>query len=327
MPWLGVLVAIVATAAATWLARGLARRFSIVAEPNPIVPQHREPVAYLGGVGLALGLLCALWATADLHLDAVTAGALGMLCLGLLDDLHPLQPLYKFLGQVLIAGIAVALGLGAELTGHLVVDAAIHCFLVVAWVNAVNMTDVCDGLVAGLAAIALLGLFALSGYSNSLALLTAAACLGLLVFNKPVATIYLGDAGSHLLGFVLAAVSIEAIARGNTWQADTAAVLCSGVFIFELIFLVLVRQARGLPWWRGSADHFSLRMQAGPFSLWQTILVAWAGGMLAAVAAMLLARLESAAALSLMGLLALTIAGVTLKLLGWTVDGPQGDPR
>jgi len=327
VPWIGILVAISGAAAATWLTRKLALRFSIVANPNPIVPQHLEPVAYLGGLGLAGGLFCALVVTGGLELDAISVGALGMLLLGLIDDLRPLQPLHKLLAQGLVAATAVAMGLGAAITGHFILDDAIVCFLVVAWVNAVNLTDVCDGLVAGLAAIALLGLFALTGFKDPLAPLAAAACLGFLLFNKPAATIYLGDAGSHLLGFLLAAVSIGAIARGHSWQADLAAVLCSLVFVFELLFLVFVRRSRGLPWWRGSPDHFSLRMQAGPFSRWQTVLLAWTAGTVAAGSALLLPRLSLAAALVLLALLALAVAWVTHKLLQWQVGGPTGGPQ
>jgi UDP-GlcNAc:undecaprenyl-phosphate GlcNAc-1-phosphate transferase len=322
--WLGALLAIVAACGATAAARMLARRFDVVANPNPIVPQHRAPVAYLGGLGLAAGLLLALLATGELPGAAICAGAGGMLVLGLLDDLRPLQPLHKLLAQGLIAAGAVALGLGTAITGHVVLDDAIVCVLVVAWVNAVNLTDVCDGLVAGLAAIALLGLFALTGAGDSLALLAAGACLGFLVFNKPAATIYLGDAGSHLLGFLLAAVSIGAIATGRSWQADLGALLCSGVFVFELLFLVWVRRARGLAWWRGSPDHFSLRLQSGPFSRWQTVLLAWLAGAALAGTAVLLPHVGTAAAGGLLAVVAAAVLWVTRALLRWPVGGPEG---
>jgi len=322
--WLAALLAMAAAWAATAAARTLARRFHVVAKPNPIVPQHQSPVAYLGGPGLAAGLVCALLVTGELPGAEICAGAGGMLLLGLFDDLRPLRPLAKLLGQGLIAAGAVALGLGAPITGHFVLDDALSCVLVVAWVNAVNLTDVCDGLVAGLAAIALLGLFALTGASDYLALLSAGACLGFLVFNKPAATIYLGDAGSHLLGFLLAAVSLRAIAAGHSWQADLGAILCSGVFVFELLFLVFVRRSRGLAWWRGSPDHFSLRMQSGPFSRWQTVLLAWLAGAALAGAALLLPRLGTAAALALLAALAVALRWVTRALLRWPVGGPDG---
>ena len=118
-------VAVLASAVCTLGARQLARRYSIVAAPNPIVPQHREPVAYLGGLGLAGGLLCAFAVSGHWPSNAVLTGAGGMLVLGLIDDLAPLQPKHKLLAQAVVASVAVALGLGAWITGHFVLDDAI----------------------------------------------------------------------------------------------------------------------------------------------------------------------------------------------------------
>lgn len=320
-------IAVLSSAICTLGARQLARHYSIVAAPNPIVPQHREPVAYLGGLGLAGGLLCTFVFTGDWPSVAVLVGGGGMLGLGLLDDLMPLQPLHKLLAQILVAAASVALGLGAGITGHFILDDAIVCALVVAWVNAVNLTDVCDGLVAALAAVGMIGLAALNDFQNPLPLIVAATCLGFLVYNKPAASIYLGDAGAHLLGFIIAALTIEAFTLGQGVVADLGAVLCSSVFIFELLFLVLVRRSKGLPFWRGSPDHFSLRMQAGPFTRRQTVLVATLAAALCAALGWLLPQTSGLMTSLLLALLAITIVWVSYKLLQWPVDAPQGDPR
>jgi UDP-GlcNAc:undecaprenyl-phosphate/decaprenyl-phosphate GlcNAc-1-phosphate transferase len=322
-----LIIAALSSAVCTLGARQLARRYSIVAAPNPIVPQHREPVAYLGGLGLCGGLLCTFLFTGDWPSVAVLVGGGGMLGLGLLDDLIPFQPLYKLLAQTLIASAAVALGLGAWITGHFVLDDAIVCVLIVAWVNAVNLTDVCDGLVAALAAVGMGGLAVLNGFQDPLCLIVAAACLGFLVYNKPAASIYLGDAGSHLLGFLIAALTIEAFASGKGILADLAAVLCSSVFIFELLFLIVVRRSKGLPFWRGSPDHFSLRMQAGPFTRRQTVLTASLAAAVCAAIGWFLPQTSTLVASLLLLLLAVTAAWVSYKLLQWPVDAPKGDPR
>jgi len=320
-------IATLSSVVCTLGARQLARHYSIVAAPNPIVPQHREPVAYLGGLGLCGGLLCTFLFTGDWPSVAVLVGGGGMLGLGLLDDLIPLQPLHKLLAQTVVASASVALGLGAWITGHFVLDDAIVCVLIVAWVNAVNLTDVCDGLVAALTAIGMIGLAALNGFEDPLPLVIAAACLGFLVYNKPAASIYLGDAGSHLLGFLMAALTIEACASGRGVVADLAALLCSFVFIFELIFLIVVRRSKGLPFWRGSPDHFSLRMQAGPFTRRQTVLAASLAATVCAAIGWLLPQVSGLGASLLLLLLALAAAWVSYKLLQWPVDAPKGDPR
>jgi len=250
-----------------------------------------------------------------------------MLALGLIDDLSPLQPKHKLLAQTVVASVAVALGLGAWITGHFVLDDAIVCVLVVSWVNAVNLTDVCDGLVAAVVATSMLGLAAIGGFTSPLPLIVAAACVGFLVFNKPAASIYLGDAGSHLLGFLLAAVTIEVIGRTKGALPDLGAVLCSAVFIFELVFLVLVRRAKGLPWWRGSPDHFSLRMQAGPFTRTETVGVACLAAGSCASLGWLLGQASALTGAGLLALLSIAVVWVSYKLLQWPVDGPHGDPR
>ena len=197
----------------------------------------------------------------------------------------------------------------------------------VSWVNAVNLTDVCDGLVAAVVAVSMVGLATIGGFASPLPLVVAAACLGFLVFNKPAASIYLGDAGSHLLGFLLAALTIEVIAGTRGILADLGAVLCSSVFIFELVFLVLVRRAKGLPWWRGSPDHFSLRMQAGPFTRTETVgMTCLAAGSCVSVG-WLLGQVSMLIGAGLLVLLAGAAAWVSYKLLQWPVDGPHGDPR
>ena len=323
-----LLVATLCAVICTLGVRRLARHFSIVAAPNPIVPQHTEPVAYLGGLGLAGGLLAGWMFSGSWPDPAILVGAGGMLCLGLVDDLRPLRPLPKLLAQGLIAGIAVSLGLNAVITGHAALDTGLVVLLIVTWVNAVNLTDVCDGLVPALTTVSMIGLAVLAGDSSQpLPLLVAAACLGFLVFNKPAASIYLGDAGSHLLGFLLAAVTLDGITRGHGLLVDLGAVLCSGVFLFELGFLVMVRRAKGLPWWRGSPDHFSLRMQAGPFTRTQSVLVASACAGLCVLCGWLLKQASLPVAGALLVLLAVAVAGVTYALLQWPVDGPQGDPR
>lgn len=326
MQWAPAFVGLVMAMLATYLTRAVARKLSIVANPNPIVPQHREPVAYLGGVGLAVGLICGILFSLCRPGFGVVVGGLGMLLLGLVDDLRPFRPVHKLLAQTIIAVVAAALGVSWGLTGNMPLDFTLSAFLILTWVNAVNLTDVCDGLVGGLAAIAFLGLFAIGGFSNPVSALAAVACCGFLVFNKPPASIYLGDAGSHLLGFLLAAISLENMDSGG-WKVGVGTVMCSTVFFFELIFLVVVRAFKGLPWWRGSPDHFSLRLQAGPFTRWQTVLLAWAvGGALSGVGFQM-AHMETQVVFVTLGLVMASALAVTFLLLRWEVPGPQGDSR
>lgn len=203
--------------------------------------------------------------------------------------------------------VTVILGLRARFTGIELVDDAMVVVWLLTLVNAVNLTDVCDGLVASLATVTLAAAaIVLRPHDPSLYLAGSGACAGFLLRNKPPAHIFLGDAGSHLIGFLLASASIEAIASGGAHNLVRGALVC-GVFLFELLFITSVRIWKGLPWWRGSPDHFSLRLQAAGWSRGRLDTVAalsavalsslaWVEPRIGAVPALLLAGGPAAAA-------------------------------
>ncbi len=325
--WAVVVAGAGAGAAGTALVRAIARRTGFVNEPNPIVPQHDRPVAYLGGVGVALGLAAVLaWGAAagePVGLKGLGLGAALFCLLGVVDDARALRPAHKLAAQLVVSAIAVGGGLTAPVTGAPAVDAALSVLWIAGVVNAVNFTDVCDGLVAGLAAV---GLFALAVLVPALqvpALATAGACLGFLLFNRPPATIFLGDAGSHLLGFLLAGGGIVLFRGAPTGSSALAAVLIVAVPAFEFVFLFWVRVRKGLPWWRGSPDHFSLRLQAAGCSRGGTDAIAWGAAALLAGVAVSLESLPPGGRLAVLPLL---VAGAGLsgwKLLPWEVDSPR----
>jgi UDP-GlcNAc:undecaprenyl-phosphate/decaprenyl-phosphate GlcNAc-1-phosphate transferase len=270
---------LVAGALATWLVRRAAWALGIVAAPNPIVPQHTRPVAYLGGTGIAAGAGAVLGVAALSGIPvsllppgderALLLGAIGYLGLGTFDDLRPLRPGPKLAAQL---GLAVAVVAIAD-TGLAVPTLAVAALWLVVVVNAVNLTDVCDGLVGSLAAAALVGVAAIAPAAAPLALLLAAACVGFLAFNRAPASIFLGDGGSHLLGFAIGGLWLAALHGAPSWHLAAAAPLGAGVFLFELVFLVIVRAQRGLPFWRGSPDHLALRLQAAGLGKHKTVAV------------------------------------------------------
>ena len=281
---IALLTGALAGAAATLGARSFAWRFGIVNQPNPIVPQHTRPIAYLGGLAIFCGAAVAL-AVAHLAASvgrATLVGAALYVALGTLDDVRPLAPLPKLCLQIAIAALAVALGLTRAITGVAALDGVLSALWIVAVVNAFNLTDVCDGLVGGIGAVSLLGASLLFAGGGA-ALAVAGASVGFLLWNRPPASIFLGDGGSHLLGFALAATTLL-----DARASLPACALLAGVPLFELCFLVVVRARKGIPWWRGSPDHFALRLQAAGLSKWRTDGIAWIATALLVVIARLL---------------------------------------
>ena len=269
----------------TPVAKVVARKVGAVSHPNPIVPQHQTIVPYFGGLAIAgawalasasLGLL---GRAAPLHsggIDGVLVPAALFLTLGLYDDLHPLTPSSKLLAQTTLAGLATALGTVVHATGVATIDMPLSVVTIVVLVNAFNLTDVCDGLLSGVAATSLLGLSLLAPDTAIALLVLCGATLGFLPYNAPPASIFLGDAGSLLLGFA-AAVGLAAASRaGSPWPAVPGALLITGVPLFETVFITSVRVARGKPWWKGSPDHFAIRLQAAGLSRESTDRVAYA---------------------------------------------------
>jgi UDP-GlcNAc:undecaprenyl-phosphate GlcNAc-1-phosphate transferase len=283
-----ILVAFVAGVLFTWIARAIARWRGIVNHPNPIIPQHTTPVAYLGGAAILLAL-AATFVAAGLFERAgmtwlrslpavpwqVALPAVLFAVMGTADDLLGFSPKRKFALQLALSTLTVWLGAALPLTGNTFIDATLSILWFAVMVNAFNLTDVCDGLLAGIACVMLVAIAFLVPEIAALALVCCGVILGFLVFNFPPASIYLGDGGSHLLGFVCAVLLMAGAQRHPPWPYAASAILVAAVPLFELVFLVVVRARKGKAWWKGSPDHFSLRLQKAGLSRFATDVIAW----------------------------------------------------
>jgi UDP-GlcNAc:undecaprenyl-phosphate/decaprenyl-phosphate GlcNAc-1-phosphate transferase len=328
---------------ATWIWMRVAERLRLLDPPNPLIPQHRRPTAHMGGVAVA----AATYAAIALHLlggdpalrvahaagtSVVLLGGVSFLLLGILDDIFRLSARSKFAGQLLVASFSVASGLIYPFSGIPWIDGPVSGLLVLAAVNAVNLTDVCDGLVAGLAAISLAVGAAMQPELGPWSLAAAGACAGFLVFNAPPARVFLGDAGSHWLGFMLIAamLSMPPVDPPGVHAART--LLLCGVFFFEIALLVVARESRGIPFWQGSPDHLALRLQAAGLSRWRTVALAWTvGAGLAALAFALPALAPAARGSILLGVLGAAVAAHLALLFGMkpprTDRTPSAEPK
>lgn len=315
----------VAGLAITWIVRSVSRQLNLVAHPKEIVPQHRGPVAYTGGVAIAITVMLAtLLAQVAAAQDApliplrvwIPAGL--FLFVGVIDDLRPLHAVLKVILQTTAAISAVLLGLEWHVTGMAMPDRVVTVLWLVLLVNAFNVTDVCDGLVAGLTVIMLA--FALGRTPEPwLALITIGATLGFLAFNRPPATIFLGDGGSHMLGFIVGAtlLSVAPATVHPSWKQPAAVVITCGVVLLEVGLLIYSRTRTGIPWWRGSPHHFSLRLQARGLSRLRTDLVAWSVAVLLCAIAWFLPSISDIMAITVTLAVAVVLAAAGRILLRW----------
>jgi UDP-GlcNAc:undecaprenyl-phosphate GlcNAc-1-phosphate transferase len=317
----------------TPLIRRGAIRYGVVDNPDGRLKQHREPIAYLGGVAVYLAFLFALAFTYDFTKEVLglLLAASIVMALGLFDDLKVLSPGVKLAGQVVAALVLVKAGILIRLTflpdG---VALALTVFWLVGVTNALNLIDVSDGLAAGCAAIAGLFLYIVSLWNGhtTLAMVTLAlvgAALGFLAYNRPPARIFLGDTGSMFLGFMLGALAMSGHYTFRHRWAALAPVVILGVPIFDTLYVMGVRWARGIPLMRGSPDHFAVRMRNNGYRAGVIAATAYGAALLLGGAGLALCLVPAAVAPFLLAALAAVAVVVVLRLrkLG---RGPAASP-
>jgi UDP-GlcNAc:undecaprenyl-phosphate GlcNAc-1-phosphate transferase len=218
------------------------------------------------------------------ELAGIFLGALGMLWVGWLDDKRELRPAAKFAGQFLIAALVAAAG--ARIT--LFVPSQIFSYAVtILWIltviNAFNFMDNMNGLCAGLGAIGACH-FAFIAAGNSqylvalIAFLTFGALLGFLPYNYPRGRAFLGDAGSHLVGYLLAVLAILPhfyTARHPHRLAVVIPLLVLAIPLADLVWVVFLRWRIGQPFYQGDTNHLSHRLVQRGLTQWQAVLVIW----------------------------------------------------
>jgi len=320
---------------------------------------HRNPKPLGGGVGIVLGfalpLIAALIAVHFLQpppdqpgvpwhaywsgIGDETSLAVGILVsalvlhgMGLLDDRKALGPFVKLIVQLAVAAILVvgknmriltfldhALGLGPA------PSIIVTILWIVAITNAFNFLDNMDGLSAGVAAVCASAFFiaTLSIHAwfvaAALALLLGAT-LGFLYFNFPPATIFMGDAGSLVIGFLLGVLSVRAtylppgVSLENSWWSIFAPVIVLALPLYDLVVVSIIRLSRGKSPFVGDTNHFSHRLVARGMSRRTAVLCLYLVAAATSAAAIVLPHVRSSFAAILIFCQTLLILGVVALL-------------
>jgi UDP-GlcNAc:undecaprenyl-phosphate/decaprenyl-phosphate GlcNAc-1-phosphate transferase len=218
------------------------------------------------------------------QLVTILFGAVAMGLLGWIDDKYELRPAAKFAGQVLIAALLAAVGVRITLfVPSLLFSYAITILWIVTVTNAFNFMDNMNGLCGGLGAIGAC-YFALSAAAQGqylVALLALSACgalLGFLPYNFPKATTFLGDSGSHLVGYLLAVLAIlpHFYSKQNpkAW-AVLSPLLILAVPLVDLAWVVILRWRAGSPIYLGDTNHLSHRLVRRGWNHRQAVVIIW----------------------------------------------------
>ncbi|MBS2938761.1 undecaprenyl/decaprenyl-phosphate alpha-N-acetylglucosaminyl 1-phosphate transferase [Nocardioides sp. J2M5] len=347
------LVALSVTYLLTVVAREIALRTGAVAKVRDR-DVHAEPIPYLGGLAM-LGGLCAAYLVAQRlpflsRSDTVVfddagvvllAGAL-VCAVGVLDDIFELDALTKLGGQVLAAGLLVALGVrfwffpGADGTQFVLDDAqgsVLTLIVVIGTMNAVNFVDGLDGLAAGVVGIGAAAFFlycyTLSATNNLTlattgALLSAAlagACAGFLPHNFHPARLFMGDSGSMLLGLVLSASALTLTGQfvgmpttgGNSLFVTVLPVLLPisllMVPIVDLVLAVVRRTRAGRSPMSADKQHLHHRLLEIGHSQRRAVLIMWMWAFTIATGAVIVSLYETDLVWVAVGtMLAITVA-------------------
>jgi len=302
-------IAYLLVGALTPLMRKIAIATDVIDRPNSSHKSHKQPVPYLGGVAIIVGVITVSYATSLVSnftintfwlATSVLGPALLLGLIGLWDDLRNLPPLPRFIAQsiagVFTAGILIATDNVGNPTGSAIFDSIITIIWVVGICNSINFFDNLDGGAAGTVAISSIALafLALNGDQYLIAALstvTAGATLGFLVWNKNPAKIYMGDAGALFLGVLLATLTIRLHPNSDTQIGSYfTPIFLLAIPILDTTVAVLSRLRRHLSPFQGGQDHLSHRLVRAGLSRKQAAITLWGLSGLFAAAAILVSR-------------------------------------
>jgi UDP-GlcNAc:undecaprenyl-phosphate GlcNAc-1-phosphate transferase len=325
LPFLPVLlISFIAALPGTWLCKKIALKFGIMDKPDGTVKTHKQPIAYLGGLGILLGFTAGILTGISfleqtemfrLHLRlllGILGGASVACFVGLVDDLFDMRPSQKIFGQMLAAVILISVGIRPNLGiffGLLdikipeILETILGILVVIIFVlgatNSLNLIDGLDGLCAGVTAIITIGMLILAIHLGAwnissagdpvraiVGLALVGGALGFLPFNRAPAKIFMGDAGSMLLGFVVAAMMILFAERQPLWWM--ASLMIFGLPILDTAVALARRLLNKRPLFVSDRGHIYDQMIDRGIPLKKTVKICYMlAGLYAAIGLMM----------------------------------------
>jgi len=291
---LGGGIAILTTITAVIITAAVAIKFLLV--PGHLAwltePANIDPTDFLGKTN---------------QLVIILLSALVLFLLGLWDDKKHLGPFFKLAVQFAVAITAAGF---AEVRVELfienkIITTALSAVWIVLIINAFNFLDNMDGAAAGIAVIASCILFtaaAISGqvFVGGLAVVFTGTLLGFLVFNFPPAKIFAGDAGSLVIGFFLALLTLRTTyyhqAQSGQWYVVFMPVLVMAVPLYDFISVTALRIRQGKSPFIGDTQHFSHRLKRHGLTETQTVLTLYLATLCTGLGAIFLYQVNLAGA-------------------------------
>ena len=264
---------------ATPVVKSLAEKVGAVDVPKDNRRMHKHPIPRMGGLAIFLGFLLSTLVFVPLStpLRGMLVGSIIIVILGIIDDIHALPAMPKFIVQIVAALIAVLHGNVIEVLSNPNIFSdnpywvlgpwaiPISVIWIVAITNAVNLIDGLDGLANGVSAISATTMLviALVGNQTQVAIVLAAlvgACVGFMPYNMNPAKMFMGDTGATFLGFILATMSIQGLFKYYAVISFVVPFLILGLPIFDTAFAFIRRIAHGQSPMHADRSHIHHRL-------------------------------------------------------------------
>lgn len=290
----------------TPVVRMIAPKVGAIDIPKDNRRMHKKPIPSIGGLAIygsiMLSMAVFLWPLSR-EVLAMVFGASVIVVSGFMDDTKGLSPSMKVIFQLIAALIAVYGGVNVEgISNFLGANGSIISLgyfsypLTILWIigvtNAINLIDGMDGLADGVSAIAAITLSVTSFLFGNIeigiiCLIIGGACLGFLPYNFNPATIFMGDTGALLLGYLFSVVTIEGVMKTTATVAVVVPVLILGLPISDTFFAIIRRKMSGRSFAVADKGHLHHRILNMGFTIKQTVIILYILAMILGILAII----------------------------------------
>lgn len=328
-------IAVLVSFVSTPIVRKFAKVINAIDVPKDKRRVHKKPIPKLGGLAIYLGFIVALILKAGpitRSEKGILFGSFIIVIGGFIDDLIDLKPWQKLFFQILAACTLITFGMKismitnpiSNLNSYIKIGYILSIIVTIIWIvgitNAFNLIDGLDGLAAGIGIISAstMALIAfLNGQSRIeaqiLSLILAGAILGFLPYNFNPASIFMSDVGSQLIGFLLAAISIEGAIKSASAVVIAVPILAFGLPIYDTIFAIIRRKINGKPIMQADKGHLHHRLLAMGLSQKQAVIIMYLISAILGLMSVIVMQLTNTRAYTVLAIVILIIVIIAFK--------------
>jgi len=307
----------------TPLARRIALKTSFLDQPHSKKKSHIKPMPLLGGIAIffSFSVSVALTTKFELPIVAIFLGSLVLIIFGLIDDKWGMTPNVKLAGQFIAALIVVRMGIRVDTIPNQYLAIIFTMLWIMGMTNAFNLLDNLNGLSSGIAGISgvFFGLIALANgqiFISAISFALAGACLGFLRHNFPRAHIFMGDAGSMVIGFILACIAII-----GCWETEKISISLSlpililSYPLFDTALVTIIRLLEKRPIFEGGKDHSSHILALVGFKKKRAVVFIYFIGIYTGICALIMSFSSVYVGFAVMAMAYTFLAGLGIYLL------------